>query len=67
MQPNLLIFLMASSWNPLCLTHLFICLLILGMSFRDARRLEEGEGNVRRYRMNVCALGGKERGGLRPR
>ncbi len=34
--------------------------------FKDVSRLEEGEGRAHRYCMNVCALGGKERGGLRP-
>lgn len=29
--------------------------------------LKEGEGSAHRHGMNVCALGGKERGGLCPR
>lgn len=38
------------------------------LNFRDVSGLEEGEGekegSAHRYCMNVCALGGKERGGL---
>lgn len=44
--------------------YLSIFVVVAGTSFTDVSRLEEGEGRAHRYCMNVCALGGKERGGL---